>query len=242
MANSNDYFNTDTNTGYTEEYEDEFSHDYEEEEYKSKRSFKLPKLPKGGSAAGLSGLVVPVAVVLCLIFSILCLTGINSVKENLSYNTNVLNAELQAVKQANSEILAHLAAVEAGLDTAQSAIAGSTSSKYIQITKQPSSTPTTVGRENALIFQVDANGNHLKMTWQKYDQVSGEWINVPFDIDGYEAEMGLRLYDNSVNGISQLYTNVLTAKAFGTYRCVITDNMGSQVISDVVELSEKTAE
>lgn len=242
MANSNDYFNMDANTGYNETYEDEFSHDYEEEEYKSKRGFKLPKLPKVGSVSGQSGLIVPIAVVLCLIMSILCLSSVNSVKAAAARNYDMINAELQTVKQANSEILAHLAAVEAGLDTAQSAISGNTSSKYIQISKQPSSTPTTIGRDGAMIFQVKAEGNNLDMTWQKYDQVSGEWINVIFDIDGFNDEMGIRLYDDSAHGTSELWTKVLTAKAFGTYRCVLTDKAGSQVISDVVELSEKTAE
>lgn len=242
MSNSNNYSYTDPNTGYTEGYEDEFSHDYEEDEYKSKSSLKLPKLSKGGSSSGLSSLIVPVAVVLCLVMSILCLTAINSTKAAAARNYDMINAELQTVKQANSEILAHLAAVEAGLDNTQSAISGSTSSKYIQITKQPSSTPTTIGRDGALIFQVTANGNNLKMTWQKYDDVSGEWINVVFDIDGFNTEMGVRLYDDSAHGISELWAKNLTEKAFGTYRCILTDNVGSQVESDKVQITEKTAE
>lgn len=246
MANSNDYFNTNANAGYEDGYEDEFSHDYEEDELKSKRSFKMPKLSKGGSGSssgsGLSSLIVPLAVVLCLIMSILCFSAVKSVKANATANYDMLKAELQTVKQANSEILAHLAAVEAGLDNTANVIAGSTSSKYIQITKQPTSTPTTVGRDAAIIFSISATGNNLKMTWQKYDSVSGEWINIVFDLDGNNAEMGIRLYDDSYHGYSELNAKNLTAKAFGTYRCVITDNVGSEVVSDVVEISEKTAE
>ena len=201
----------------------------------------MPKLPKGGSfLSGNTILVIGIAV--CLLLNVICIASVNRAKDSLAASFDMLKAELQTVKQANSEILAHLAAVEAELDTTQSAISGKESSKYIQITKQPSSTPTTIGRDGALIFQVTANGNNLKMTWQKYDSVSGEWINVPFDIDGYETEMGLRLYDDSSNGTSELWARNLTAKAFGTYRCVITDSVGSQVISEVVEISEKTSD
>ncbi len=244
MANSNDFFNTDTANAYGGEYEDEFSHDAEEDSYgsgSSKSKFSMPKLPKGGSF--LSGnTILVIGIVVCLLLNVICIASVNRAKDSLAASFDMLKAELQTVKQANSEILAHLAAVEAELDTTQSAISGKESSKYIQITKQPSSTPTTIGRDGALIFQLTANGNNLKMTWQKYDSVSGEWINVPFDIDGYETEMGLRLYDDSSNGTSELWARNLTAKAFGTYRCVITDNVGSQVISEVVEISEKTSD
>lgn len=244
MANSNDFFNTDTANAYGGEYEDEFSHDAEEGSYgsgSSKSKFSMPKLPKGGSLLSGSTILV-IGIVVCLLLNVICIASVNRAKDSLAASFDMLKAELQTVKQANSEILAHLAAVEAELDTTQSAISGKESSKYIQITKQPSSTPTTIGRDGALIFQLTANGNNLKMTWQKYDSVSGEWINVPFDIDGYETEMGLRLYDDSSNGTSELWARNLTAKAFGTYRCVITDNVGSQVISEVVEISEKTSD
>lgn len=243
MANLNDYYDSAAGAGYDDQIEDEFTHDYEDSGYSASKSKpSLPKLPKGGSGiAGLGKLILPVAMILCLLISIISLVSVNSAKQSITDSRDMLIAELQAVKQANSEILAHLAAVEAGLDTAQSVISGSTSSKYIQITKQPSSTPTTIGRDGALIFQVTATGNNLKMTWQKYDSISGEWINVVFDIDGYEPEMGIRLYDDSPHGTSELWAKGLTAKAFGTYRCVLTDNVGSQVISEVVEISEKTA-
>lgn len=241
MAYSNDYFNTDAANGYENEYEDEFSYeDTEDAPVSSKRKFSFPKPSKGGSLLSGNTLLV-ILVVISLVINVVCISAVNRAKDDISSACDMLNAELQTVKQANSEILAHLAAVEAELDTTQSAITGKESSKYIQITKQPSSTPTTIGRDGALIFQVTANGNNLTMTWQKYDSVSGEWINVAFDIDGYENEMGLRLYDDSSNGTSELWAKGLTAKAFGTYRCVITDNVGSQVISEVVEISEKTS-
>lgn len=241
MAYSSDFYNTDAANGYESEYEDEYSLGAEEEApVSSKRRFNFPKPSKGSSL--LSGnMVLIILIALCLVLNVICISAVNRTKNDLTSACDMLNAELQTVKQANSEILAHLAAVEAELDTTQSAITGKESSKYIQITKQPSSTPTTVGRDGALIFQVTATGNNLTMTWQKYDSVSGEWINVAFDIDGYENELGLRLYDDSSNGTSELWARSLTTKAFGTYRCVITDNVGSQVISDVVEISEKTS-
>lgn len=246
MAFDNDNFNMDVNENYDEQFDDEFSRDAEEDSLLSRRSSKAPKFSFGkldlSSPAAVKSLVASLAVVLCLLMSFVCFFGIRNVKADASANYDKLNAELQGVKQANSEVLAHLAAVEAALDNTQNVISGSTSSKYIQITKQPTSTPTTVGRENALIFEVKANGNNLKFTWQKYDDASMEWINIVFDIDGFNDEMGLRLYDDSSNGLSQLFTRNLAAKAFGTYRCVITDNVGSQVFSDAVQITEKTVE
>lgn len=230
-----------TEYGQDEPINDEFSAD-EEEFDDGRRKARLPhfELPSlGGMNAGLVAALAALA--LCLILSIVSISSVNGLKSKIEESNYAVNAELQSVRQSQSEMLAHLAALEAAMDNTQTAISSGVSSKYIQITKQPSSTPTYVGRDAAMIFQVTADGKDLKFTWQKYDEVSGEWINMVFDLDGNNAELGVRLYDDGAKGVSELWTKVLTQKAFGTYRCVITDTMGSQVVTDTVQLTEKTA-
>lgn len=238
MANSGDYYNMDAKREYeVNEYIDSLE----------KSGGKMQKMPGFSprdllSGVNIRGLAIAVVLVLCLVLTVSNTIAVNKLRSTIEESNLAIASELHSVREINSEVLAHLSALEQGVSTTQSALSGAESSKYIQITKQPSSTPTYIGRDAAMIFQVTAEGNNLKMTWQKYDEVSGEWINLVFDIDGNNPEMGIRLYDDSAHGVSELWTKGLTAKAFGTYRCLLTDSMGAEVRSDVVQLTEKTME
>ena len=222
-----------------EDLRDERTSGTQEKKEKSRKPFGGIKLPGGMDRNSLIGIAV---LLLCVILSLISIISVNSLKAKVDDINASFTAEMQTIKQTNAEMLSHMAALEQTLNTTQSTISGAASSKYIKITKQPSSTATYIGRDQAMIFQVTAEGKDLKLTWQKYDEVSGEWINLVFDLDGFNDDMGIRLYDDPANGKSELWTKGLTMKAFGTYRCVISDSLGAEVKTDSVQITEKAAE
>lgn len=248
MSDKEKYFHTEDSNDFLEkEYSEGFEDDsadndsYRPAKTSRRSSFDLLRFPSL-SKIDPRVLIAAGAILLSIIFSIASIVSVNKLKVKLDVMSDSVNAELQSIKETNAEMIAHLASLEQGIDTAQSSITGVNSSKYIPITKQPTSTPTTVGRDEALIFEIKADGKSLTFVWQKYDDVSGDWINLVFDLDGNNSELGIRLYDDSGNGLSQLWAKGLTTKAFGSYRCLITDGVGAQVKSDTVQITEKTAE
>lgn len=248
MSDKKNIFSTEDSSDFIEkEYREGFEDDYDDNKdmdrdgHFRRHSAPMLRLP---SLSELDPRVIIAAgvILLSIIFSLISIVSVNKLKVKVDDMSYSVNAELQSIKETNAEMIAHLAALEQGIDTAQNTITGANSSKYIPITKQPTSTPTTVGRDEALIFEIKADGKSLTFVWQKYDDVSGDWINLVFDLDGNNSELGIRLYDDSGNGLSQLWAKGLTTKAFGSYRCLITDGVGAQVKSDTVQITEKTAE
>ena len=177
--------------------------------------------------------------VLCLILCIICLASLGGVKKNINAITQSVNESIALSNQNYNELYNRITNLENTVNSTQQAVNGSTASKYIQITKQPSNVPTVVGRDGALIFSVNANGNTLTMSWQKYDEASGDWMNIGFDLNGVNEDLGIRLYDNAANGISELWAKNLTERAFGRYRCHIVDAGGVALDSDPVLIEEK---
>ena len=111
----------------------------------------------------------------------------------------------------------------------------------IEITWQPLSVETTLGRSDALLFSMKANATNSAVTfvWQKLNESTNVWETIKFEYPGYNDELGLRLYDNSVNGETQLWANGLTEAAFGIYRCVASDARNNQAISNTVSATVK---
>lgn len=177
--------------------------------------------------------------VLCLILCIICLLSLGSVKKDIKSITQSVNESITLSNQNYNDLYNRISALENTVNSTQQAVNGSNASKYIQITKQPSNVPTVVGRDGALIFSVNANGNTLTMSWQKYDEMSGDWMNIGFDLNGVNEDLGIRLYDNASNGVSELWAKNLTEKAFGKYRCHIVDAGGVSLDSDPVLIEEK---
>lgn len=177
--------------------------------------------------------------ILCLILCAFCLLSLNGVKKDINSITMSVNESIALSNQNYNELYERISNLENTVNSTQQAVNGSTATKYIQITKQPDTVQTTVGRDGAMIFSVNATGNSLTMAWQKYDEVSGEWMNIVFDLDGFNDDLGIRLYDNSTKGVSELWTRNLTEKAFGRYRCHITDAGGVSVDSNAVFIEEK---
>ena len=188
--------------------------------------------------------LVAVAAV-CLLLSLICLILVAQVRNDvkavaedqqstLSYATSIL--------QQNQSFSDRLDAMEAEAAAQQAAATPApVTVPEITVTKQPMTVDTVVGREGALMFSVTAvcQGSDMTFTWQKQDTDTNTWVDIEFVAPGYNEELGIRLYDNAVNGESQLWTNILTEKAFGAYRCVITNALGGQAISDIVAVNEK---
>lgn len=205
---------------------------------KTSRNFKLPEL----SSAKLNKLLPYITAALCVLLCLFCLISIGSLRKSVETLGTSVNQRMDSLERSNSQLMDRITAVEAIVNSTQSTVSGEVASRYIQISKQPSSVSTYVGRTDALIFSVKAEGNNMTMTWQKYDEVSGEWINVNFDIDGLCPEYGIRLYDDAAHGTTEVWAKNVTLKAYGTYRCLITDTSGSKVYSDSVILSERDAD
>ena len=187
----------------------------------------------------LAVLAAAVSSVLCLILCIVCLASLGTVKKDIKTITQSVNESIQLSNQNYNELYSRITNLENTVNSTQQAVSGSNAEKYIQITKQPESVETVVGRDGALIFSVKATGNSLKMSWQKFDDASGEWMNIGFDLNGVNEDLGIRLYDGSAKGETELWTKNLTEKAFGRYRCHIIDAGGVQIDTDSALISEK---
>lgn len=203
-----------------------------------------PQEPNGQGRDIVHIVLIAVAAV-CLLLSLICLILVSQVRSDvralaedqqstLSYATTIL--------QQNKELGNRLDTMEAEAAAQQAAATPApVTVPEITITKQPMTVDTVVGREGALMFSVTATcqGSDMTFTWQKQDTESNTWVDIEFVAPGYNDEFGIRLYDNAVNGESQLWTNILTEKAFGAYRCVITNALGASATSDIVAVNEK---
>ena len=105
-------------------------------------------------------------------------------------------------------------------------VSAETNSKYISITKQPTSVSTVLGRGSdglVLVFSVTASGSGIgtgSFNWQK--KTGDSWINIDFDSsdNSRNATYGFQLEvskDAEGNGYtSKIYATGLTEAAFGT--------------------------
>jgi len=180
-------------------------------------------------------LIAVICAIVCVILCAACLVSVSKATKGIE----TVVQEVQEMKQASVQLTERITRLEAAVDNTQTALNESAATKYINITKQPSSVSTYVGRTDAMIFSVVAEGTGLSFVWQKYDEASGKWAEVVFDGNGFNTEMGLRLYNDAGNGTSELWTKDLTAQAYGNYRCVITDAQGTTLATDSVQLAQR---
>ena len=202
-----------------------------------------PQEPKGLSHDIVRIVLVAVAAV-CLLLSLICLIMVAQLKSDVQIMAEDQKSTLSyatTIMQQNKELGSRLDAMEEEAAKQAAASPAPVSSPEITVTKQPMTVETVVGREGALMFSVTATcqGSDLKFIWQKQNTETNTWEDIEFVAPGVNEALGIRLYDNSVNGESQLWTNVLTEKAFGAYRCVITNALGTQVTSDIVAVNER---
>lgn len=229
------------------EYEEPFR-DEEQPRRKPKPAVNLSSLSglgKGLASNGVLYLVVAVSIILSLI-AIISSAG---VKKSVNEDIQTLYGQMSSVINTNSQVLDKLAVIEDTLNLSAK-VSAETNSRYISITKQPTSVDTTLGRGSdgiVPVFTIIASGNGISsgsFNWQK-KTASGEWVNIDFAADNNSRNdtLGLQMENNkdadSTGYYSKLWATGLTAEAFGSYRCVITDSAGERAWSDVVEINRK---
>lgn len=184
-----------------------------------------------------ASLIAIACTLVCVVLCINCLTSVSAVTKGIE----TVVTEVQEMKQTNAELTQRITKLETAVDNTQYYLNESAASRYIKITKQPSSVSTYIGRTDAMLFSVVAEGNGLRFTWQKYNDSKGDWDELVFDGNGFNDELGIRLYNDQSNGTSELWTKDFKSTSFGTYRCLISDEQGTQVYSDSILIQEKAA-
>ena len=227
--------------------------DYEEPQPKKKTAATAPL--SLGSLSGLGksrlasngGLYLVGAV--SIVLSLIAIISSAGVKKSVNDDIQTLYSQMSSVISTNSQVLDKLAVIEDTLNLSAK-VSAETNSRYISITKQPTSVDTTLGRGSdgiVPVFTIIASGNGISASsfnWQK-KTASGEWVNIDFAVDNNSRNdtLGLQLENNkdqdSGGYYSKIWATGLTAEAFGSYRCVITDSAGERAWSDVVEINRK---
>jgi len=182
-------------------------------------------------------LVAVLCAFICVILCIACLISVKKATKGIENVVQEVVQEVQEMKSASAELSDRITQLEVTVGNTQTALNESTASRYINITKQPSSVSTYVGRTDAMLFSVEAEGSKLNFQWQKYE--NGAWVEIVFDSNSINETLGIRLY--SETGKSELWTKELTKAAYGDYRCVLTDSIGTTVITDAVKITERSA-
>ncbi len=206
------------------------------EKYMKKSAPSLPKLSEKSIVAGAVG----VAVLLSLISLIVAGSA------NGKANTRI--------KELQSEISSLQASVDAAYSKANSleglvyemqsqAAASSSSASQVsvdttgEITKAPSDEFAALNREDVWMFSVEVKSTDDSFTWQKYNESTGEWVNVPLTTsdDGYSANWEKK---DSGGVKAKLIANKITNASFGKYRCMITTSGGTTLLTSEAALSQ----
>ena len=227
--------------------------DYEEPQPKKKTAAKAPISLGSLSGLGKSRLasngVLYLVVAVSIVLSLIAIISSAGVKKSVNDDIQTLYSQMSSVISTNSQVLDQLAVIEDTLNLSAK-VSAETNSRYISITKQPTSVDTTLGRGSdgiVPVFTIIASGNGISASsfnWQK-KTASGEWVNIDFAVDNNSRNdtLGLQLENNkdqdSGGYYSKIWATGLTAEAFGSYRCVITDSAGERAWSDVVEINRK---
>ena len=208
----------------------------------SSRSSSAPSRSSGSSVKANPAIISFALSALCLLLSLITLISVGSVKSQVKDMYQDMLSQFYQMQSNNSQLSSQVESLNTQVAGVGQTITTTQTSNLITITKQPESVETTIGRtDSALIFSVEAEGNVASISWQKYDETSGEWVNVVFDVDtSMNDRYGIKLYDDHYNGKTYLYAFGLTAEAAGSYRCVMYDSYNTPAISDTVKLDFKT--
>lgn len=243
-------------------YEEPEEYFEDDEEPVRKKGFKMPydfnkfeskesSARSGGSGSnGGNSKLLLILVAASLLISIVSFTTVKSVQKSVEEMGSNLSSQITSLAAQTSELASRVSAIESGVQTTTAAIATPGTSKYITITKQPTSVTSHIGRGNGqdgdsglgLFFSIEAKGNGLtysSFVWQRQDP-TGQWINVGFDgvnskCDAYGLQNEVGKNDDGTF-FSKIYTYGLTSSGFGQYRCVVSDATGEQAISEIVEI------
>lgn len=235
-----------------------YDQDYQEDQPERKGFLSGIKLPEFGSAkgkasssanGGTSNMLLTLLVAASLLLSLISVISLSSIKSSVKETKDTLSSQIASLTAATSQLSDRVTALESGVSTAQQQTSTEGTSKYITISKQPTSANAYVGRGEdglAMFFSIAAKGNGIgydSFKWEKQD-ASGSWVSVGFDgpyskneAFGLQNEIGK--YDSGEYAgcyYSIIYSYGLTSAGFGKYRCVVTDSTGERAYSDMVEI------
>lgn len=226
--------------------------------FKGAISNAVPKTAKGtGNAASkftsqkanFSGNgIIAIGLVACLLLCLICIISVAGLKKDLeTMNQDMLSLFYQ-IQNSTDKLQTKVDELEKSIGNVSTTINETENSRNINITKQPTSTPTYLGRgsdeddtQNVPIFTVYAQGYNLKFNWQRYDDSTGEWINLGWDAQSNNETYGLHVYTDAEKGYSELAARDVKQEAYGTYRCQISDDYGIKN-TDSVKLEQKEKE
>lgn len=240
----------DVDDGFSDDYSDDFDDGFETKPAKkpaAKQKVSLPSFSGIGKGLG-SNSILGIVVAISIVLSLIAIISSAGVKKSVNKDIQTLYTQMDSVISTNSQVLDKLAVIEDVLNLSAQ-VSAETNSKYISITKQPTSVSTTLGRGQdgiVPVFTINASGSGVgagSFNWQKK---SGDvWININFDSDNNSRNdlygFQLEVAQDKENGgyYSTIWATGLTSEAFGTYRCVITDSAGERAWSDMVEITRK---
>ena len=192
--------------------------------------------------------IIAIGLVACLLLCLISIISVAGMKKDLeTMNQDMLSLFYQ-IQNSTDKLQAQVDALERSIGNVSTTITDQVTSRNITITKEPTSVSTYVGRgsaednaQNVPIFTVYAQGIELKFTWQRYDEVSGDWIDIALDNDSNNLTYGLHVYTDSPKGYTELSAHGVTQAAYGTYRCQIADNYGIKNSASVT-LTERSRE
>ena len=201
----------------------------------------------GGSRSPVSGnCLIAIGLVACLLLCLISIISVAGMKKDLENMNQEMLSLFYQIQNSTDKLQQQVNNLEASIGSVSTTITEQTTSRNITITKEPTSVATYVGRgaadddaQNVPIFTVYAQGFELKFAWQKYDDVSGEWIEVALDNESNNAVYGLHVYTDASKGYSELSAHGVTQAAYGTYRCQVADSYGIKNTASVL-LTERS--
>ena len=213
----------------------------------SKSSGASSKASAGKSSSPLSAIrangngLIAIGLVACLLLCLISIFSVAGMKKDLdSMNQNMLSLFYQ-IQNSTDQLQTKVEQLEAAIGTVNTTITDTQNSRYITITKEPSSVSTYLGRggandstQNVPIFTVYAQGIELSFTWQKYNESTKDWEDLTWDSESNNNTYGLHVYTDAPKGYTELAAHGVTQAAYGTYRCQIADSYGVKYTESVI--------
>lgn len=108
----------------------------------------------------------------------------------------------------------------------------SEASAPIQVVHAPGDETQAVGfccKSGSYLFRFQINGPAVSFQWEKQLE-DGDWIALDFDDQNVDAKYGLRLEEDTEEGVSKLVAVGLTEESGGTYRCTVTTKSAEETV------------
>lgn len=213
----------------------------------AKNTQAQPRKSAPAVSAGNSPIPVPVFIglIACALLCLITLISVGTIKRTINELNQSMLSQIYQLQNADAALSAKIDELGSTVGTVSTTISEQSTSRNITITKQPSSASTYLGRggaddetQNVPVFTVEAKGNNLGFTWQKYDRSSNSWINLVWDENSNNDTYGLHVYTDASKGYSELAAHGITSAGYGTYRCVVNDDYGNKA-TESVEITER---